>query len=73
MDKLLLENGLSYLVVVDCVYNEKKYLYLVNEVDSSDIKVVELLNDSKIKIVSDIELLKMVISKMTLEVDKIYD
>lgn len=73
MNKLLLENGFSYFVIVDCDYEEKKYLYLINEKNTSDIKIVEYVSDTVIREVMDVELLKEIIGNMVLFVDKFYE
>lgn len=73
MNRLLLENNLSYLIVVDCVYNEKKYAYLINEKDTTDIKIVELVDDSKVVVVDEPELIKNIINEMIFIVDTYFE
>lgn len=69
MNKLLLENGVNYLVISECVYDNKKYFYLINEKDDKDFKFMELIENSILKEIVESNLLKEIIKIM---LDSVY-
>lgn len=73
MNEILLDNGTSYIVVMDCVYKNKKYLYLINRIKYNDIKIVEMIDDVTLIMVDDENLLKEIIGQFTFLINTIFN
>lgn len=73
MNKISLDNGNNYLIVIECEIEKKKYLYLINEFDDSDIQIAEYIDDSTLNFVSDSQLLKNIVDNISTFIYKFLD
>jgi len=73
MNIITLENGKKYLISMNCDYNKKKYIYMINEEDESDIEIAEITENNTLKFVYDPELLKNIIKEMVLYIYRFFE
>ncbi len=71
MNRYIVEDGKKLLEIYKYTYNNKEYVYLVNELDHSDIYIMELNENNLIEIM-DIKLLRDVIYNMTSSIEQFY-
>jgi len=73
MKKISLENGKCYLEVMKYIYNEKTYLYLINEELNTNIEIMEQLDNNTLIMITDKDLLRKIISGMVSDIYKFFD
>lgn len=71
MNRFILDDGKKLLEIYKYTYNNKVYVYLVNEADNSDIYIMELNNNNLIEII-DKNLLKDVLYNMISSIELFY-
>lgn len=71
MNRFTLDDGKKLLEIYKYTYNNKVYVYLVNEADNSDIYIMELNNNNLIEI-TDKNLLSDVLYNMVSSIEQFY-
>ena len=56
--KIVLNNGLSYIVLSEHILNGEKYLYLLKESENLENQFVKCVDDKYVEFVEDVEIIK---------------